>query len=122
MQILILTKKYYDLGTADGMLVSDVKYKGTVLDMTLYSGVETIEDLKKRIYSFISEILEKYKNQDINILISGHKCTTGMMRAFFGNFAVNSISSDFLKLSSKCGKYKKYEIQKNIIGLYITIE
>ncbi len=100
----------YDLGTADGLLVSDVKYTGTVPDMTLYSGVETIEDFKKRIYSFIDEILEKYKNQDINILISGHKCTTGMICAYFENFAVNTIYDDFLKLSSKCGKYKKYEI------------
>ena len=107
----------YDLGTADRMLLSEVKFTGTVPDMTIYSGVETIDNYKKRIYSFITEILEKYKNQNINILISGHKCTTGMIGAFFENFEVNTIYDDFLKLSSENGKYKKYEVQQ-IILLY----
>ena len=43
----------YDLGSADGMLMSDIKIIGTVPDMNIYSGVEKLEDYKKRIYGFI---------------------------------------------------------------------
>lgn len=35
--------------------------------------LKKIEDYKERIYSFISEIIEKYKHTDCNILIVGHK-------------------------------------------------
>ena len=65
---------------------------------------------QKRIYSFINEITEKYKNQNINILVVGHKCTTGMFSAYFDGFVVETIYDDYLKLaSSNCG-YKKYTI------------
>ena len=73
----------YDLGSADGMLMSDIKITGTVPDMNIYDGVEKLENYKKRIYSFISEIIEKYKNTDYNILIVGHKDSTGMLSAYF---------------------------------------
>ena len=49
----------YDLGSADGMLMSDIKITGTVPDMNIYSGIEKLEDYKKRIYSFIWEIIDK---------------------------------------------------------------
>lgn len=100
----------YDLGTADGMLMSEIKITGTVPDMNIYDGVEKLEDYKKRIYSFISEIIEKYKNTDCNILIVGHKDSTGMLSAYFEGFKVETIYDDYLKLaSSNCG-YKKYTI------------
>ena len=81
-----------------------------VPDMNIYDGVENVSDYKKRILSFINEIIEKYKNEDVNILIAGHKCTTGMISAYFEKFEVNSIYDDFLKLASKNGEYKKYVI------------
>lgn len=100
----------YDLGSADGMLMSDIKITGTVPDMSIYDGVEKLEDYKERIYSFISEIIEKYKNTDCNILIVGHKDSTGMLSAYFEGFKVETIYDDYLKLaSSNCG-YKKYTI------------
>lgn len=100
----------YDLGSADGMLMSDIKITGTVPDMNIYDGVEKLENYKKRIYSFISEIIEKYKNTDHNILIVGHKDSTGMLNAYFEGFKVETIYDDYLKLaSSNCG-YKKYTI------------
>lgn len=98
----------YDLGTADGMLMSEIKITGTVPDMNIYDGVEELEDYKERIYSFISEIIEKYKDVDCNILIVGHKDSTGMLSAFFEGFKVETIYDDYLSLaSSNCG-YKKY--------------
>ena len=100
----------YDLGSADGMLMSDIKITGTVPDINIYDGVEKLENYKKRIYSFISEIIEKYKNTDYNILIVGHKDSTGMLSAYFEGFKVETIYDDYLKLaSSNCG-YKKYTI------------
>lgn len=100
----------YDLGTADGMLMSEIKITGTVPDMNVYDGVEKLEHYKKRIYSFIFEIIEKYKNTDCNILIVGHKDSTGMLSAYFEGFKVETIYDDYLKLaSSNCG-YKKYTI------------
>ena len=100
----------YDLGSADGMLMSDIKITGTVPDMNIYDGVEKLEDYKERIYSFISEIIEKYKNTDYNILIVGHKDSTGMLSAYFEGFKVETIYDDYLKLSSKNAEYKKYSI------------
>lgn len=100
----------YDLGTADGMLMSDIKITGTVPDMSVYEGVEKLEDYKNRIYSFINEITEKYKNQNINILVVGHKCTTGMLSAYFDGFKVETIYDDYLKLASENCGYKKYII------------
>ena len=63
----------YDLGSADGMLMSDIKITGTVPGMNIYNGIEKLEDYKKRIYSFIGEIIDKYGETDYNILIVGHK-------------------------------------------------
>lgn len=100
----------YDLGSADRMLISEIKMTGIVPDMSIYDGVENVSDYKKRILSFINEIIEKYKDEDVNILIAGHKCTTGMISAYFEKFEVNNIYDDFLKLASKNGEYKKYVI------------
>lgn len=100
----------YDLGSADRMLISEIKMTGIVPDMSIYDGVENVSDYKKRILSFINEIIEKYKDEDVNILIAGHKCTTGMISAYFEKFEVNTIYDDFLKLASKNGEYKKYVI------------
>lgn len=100
----------YDMGEADRMLITDIKFTGTVPDMNIYNGIEKLEDYKKRIYSFIDEIMEKYKNKDGNILIVGHKCTTGMISAYFEGFKVETIYDDYLSLASSNGKYKKYVI------------
>lgn len=100
----------YDLGTADGMLLSEVKITGVVPDLNIYEGVENLFDYKNRIFNFINEIIEKYRNKNVNILVAGHKCTTGMISAYFENFKIETIYDDFLKLSSKNGEYKKYSI------------
>ncbi len=105
----------YDLGSADGMLMSDIKITGTVPDMRIYDGVENLEDYKTRIYSFINELVDKYGDTDCNILIVGHKDSTGMLSAYFEGFRVETIYDDYLKLASKNGEYKKYELKKDMM-------
>ena len=102
----------YDLGTADGLLMSDIKITGTVPDINIYEGVESLEDYRKRIYSFINELLEKYSNTDKNILIVGHKDSTGMISAYFENFKIKTIYDDYLKFATSNCDYKKYLINK----------
>lgn len=102
----------YDLGSADGMLMSDIKITGTVPDMSIYTGVENLEDYKKRIYSFINELIDKYGDSDVNILIVGHKDSTGMLSAYFEGFKVETIYDDYLKLASSNCEYKKYVLKK----------
>ncbi len=92
------------------MLLSEIKIIGVLPDFNIYEGVENLSDYKNRIFSFINEIIETYKDKEVNILIAGHKCTTGMISAYFEKFKVETIYDDFLKLSSKNGEYKKYSI------------
>lgn len=101
----------YDLGSANGIPYSEIKMTGTVPDMSIYNGVENLDDYKKRILSFISEIEKEFKNTDNNILIVGHKDSTGMLAAYYEGFEVNTIYDDYLKLASKPGEYKVYEIK-----------
>lgn len=101
----------YDLGSAHGMLMSDIKMTGTVPDMSIYDGVEKLEDYKARIYSFINELVDKYGNSNSNILIVGHKASTGMLSAYFEGFKVETIYDDYLKLASLNCEYKKYVLK-----------
>lgn len=101
----------YDLGSANGIPYREIKMTGTVPDMNIYDGVEKLDDYKVRILSFISEIEKEFKNTNSNILIVGHKDSTGMLSAYFEGFEVNTIYDDYLKLASKPGEYKIYEIK-----------
>lgn len=102
----------YDLGSADGMLMSDIKITGTVPDMSIYDGVEKLEDYKARIYSFINELVDKHGNTNSNVLIVGHKDSTGMLSAYFEGFKVETIYDNYLKLASSNCEYKKYVLKK----------
>lgn len=62
----------------------------------------------ERIYSFISEIIEKCKDTDCNILIVSYKSFTGMLSAYFEKFKVETIYDDYLKLASSNCRCKKY--------------
>ena len=72
--------------------------------------LKKLENYKKRIYSFISEIIEKYKNTDYNILIVGHKDSTGMLSAYFEGFKVETIYDDYLKLACENCGFKRFEV------------
>ena len=54
----------------------------------------------------MKEIIKKHKNKNINILISGHSCTTGCISAYFEGMPEDG---NFLKLSTKNVEYKFYE-------------
>ena len=100
----------YDLGSADNLPVSEIIMTGTIPDINLYYGVEDLGHYKKRIFSFIEEIMEKYKDTDYNILIVGHKDSSGMLDAYFNGICIESIYDDYLKYAVKNCEYKKYII------------
>lgn len=95
----------FDIGEADKMKRSEVKMSGAVPDTAVYKGVEDIHDFVKRVFSFMKEIESKYSDSKANILLSGHRCTTGCMGAYFEGFPEDGA---LLKYSSDNGQFKKY--------------
>lgn len=65
--------------------------------------IETLENLKKRVYSFLDDIILKYKNCN-NILIVTHACITSMIEQYF---LKTKSTNEILKN----GQYKKYCIK-----------
>ena len=51
--------------------------------MKIYFGVENLEDYKKRIYSFIEDLVKDNRKVNCNILIVGYKDLSGMLDAYF---------------------------------------
>lgn len=99
----------FDVGTADNQVIDEnmpLLY-GLVPDSRYYDGVEDTEHFRERVWSFLDELRSKYRNQDGNLLIAGHKCTTGCIDAYFNGMPSDG---DFFSLSSKNGKYKIYDI------------
>ncbi|MFD2611604.1 histidine phosphatase family protein [Paenibacillus gansuensis] len=98
----------FDLGNADFLKKGEVKMDGVVPDSRFYHGVEKVPNYIKRVFSFMHELHAQYTNSEVNILISGHRCTTGCIGAFF-----EGIPSDgnILKFSSDNGDYKVYSIK-----------
>jgi len=99
----------FDLGEADGLPISEIKLAGPTPDPAVYPGVEDKEEFAKRVFSFMKELEEKYGDKEVNILISGHGCTTGCIGAYF-----EGIPSDknITIYSSKHGEYKTYQFSK----------
>ncbi len=95
----------FDLGTADGLKVEEVKtVRGGLLpDPNIYSGVETPENYVDRVFDFMDELMGKFKDKDITVLICGHKCTTGCISAYIEGMPKDG---NFLRLSSANGEYK----------------
>lgn len=104
----------FNLGTADRLLKSEVKMRGCIPNPDYYQNVENIIEYKNRIFSFLDELIAKYGNTSKNILVSGHKCTTGCISAYFQEFKIENEYDDFLSLSSPNGTYKKYPTVKEI--------
>ncbi|WP_238402948.1 histidine phosphatase family protein [Paenibacillus mesophilus] len=102
----------FDLGEADGLPKSKVKMAGAVPDPSVYKGVEEIRSYIKRVFDFMREMEARYAVKELNILLSGHKCTTGCIGAYFEGIPVNGNIS---KYSSGNGEYKAYPF-KSIDG------
>ncbi|TMU87496.1 histidine phosphatase family protein [Bacillus sp. BHET2] len=101
----------YDLGEADGLLKSEVKMAGVLPNPAVYKGVERKEQYMERVFAFMNELQNRrHSLNGKNILISGHRCTTGCIGAFF-----NGVPADqnILKLSSHNGEYRQYEFNEN---------
>ncbi|TLS52210.1 histidine phosphatase family protein [Paenibacillus antri] len=95
----------YDLGEADGLKRSEVRLHGHIPDPHFYRGVEDARAFMKRIFDFMNELQSNLDMKDANLLISGHRCTTGCIGAYF-----NGLPSDgnILKYASENGGYKTY--------------
>lgn len=100
----------FDLGNADQLRREEVKMAGAIPDPNTYQGVEDINSFIKRVFNFMTELEASYRRNDLNILISGHRCTTGCMGAYFMGVPEDG---NLLKYSSDNGKYKIYQFRLN---------
>lgn len=71
--------------------------------------IETIENLKQRVYSFLDEILQKYYYCD-NILIATHACVARMIECYFTRKSDEEVQR-YYELGN--GKYKRYHIERS---------
>lgn len=81
---------------------------GLVPDSNIYKSVEDPESFVKRVFHFLSELEEKYRDKELNILLSGHRCTTGCMGAYFEGIPEDN---NILRFSSDNGDYKRYSFK-----------
>lgn len=96
----------YDLGEADHLPINELKMAGPLPDPTIYKGIEDPKCFVKRIFGFMKELENEYNKQELNILIAGHRCTTGCIGAYFEGIPADG---NILKFSSDTGFYKTYE-------------
>ncbi|QPC45870.1 histidine phosphatase family protein [Mangrovibacillus cuniculi] len=99
----------FDLGDADRILLSEVKMDGPIPDRTFYKGVENPISFLERVFDFMSELEKQVAHKEINILLSGHRCTTGCMGAYF-----EGVPSDgnITRFSSETGNFKVFTFNR----------
>lgn len=68
-----------------------------------YYGVEPLQDVQKRVYNFLDEITEKYKDKE-NILIVTHEAIAQNINSYFNK------TQDIKKFRLNTGSYTKYSI------------
>ena len=95
----------YDLGEAEGLTKSEVKMAGALPDSSVYKGIEDIKSYMKRVFSFMDDLEVAHGKSEVNILLSGHRCTTGCIGAYFEGIPEDG---NILRLSSNNGEYKVY--------------
>lgn len=81
---------------------------GAVPDSSIYNGVEETNSYVERIFGFMNELESKYGQKEVNILLSGHRCTTGCIAAYFEGIPEDS---NILRFSSNNGEYKVYNFK-----------
>jgi len=99
----------FDLGEADGLKKEEVKLAGVTPDPSVYRGVEDVHAYLNRVFEFMRELEAEHGEKEVNILISGHGCTTGSIGAYF-----NGVPEDgnITIYSSKNGEHKVYDFKK----------
>ena len=98
----------FDLGEADSLKISEVKMAGPVPNPSFYKGVEEINSFVKRVFCFMNDLENKNRDREINILLSGHRCTTGCIGAYFEGIPNDN---NILRHSSDNGDYKIYNFK-----------
>ncbi|MEF3353775.1 histidine phosphatase family protein [Paenibacillus sp. GYB006] len=96
----------FDLGDADLLHREEVIMSGSTPDPAIYQGVEDVNSYIKRVFQFMNELESMYGNTQVNILLSGHRCTTGCIGAYFLGTPEDG---NLLKFASANGKYKTYQ-------------
>lgn len=81
---------------------------GSLPDHRAYAGIENLNDFVKRVFHFMKEIEHAY-SPDHNILIVGHRCTTGCIGAYFQGIPADQ---NILRFSSDTGSYKTYSFAR----------
>lgn len=95
----------FDLGEADGLYISEVRRVGSLPDSSIYYGVEDPKEFVSRVIDFMQELEKQYGDKEMNILICGHRCTTGCIGAYFEGIPNDG---NVLKFSSDTGDFKTY--------------
>ena len=96
---------FLTLGEADRLRINEVKMAGIIPDPTIYNGVEDTGGFVKRVFDFMRELENNYGDRNVNILLSGHRCTTGCIGAYFKGLPEDG---NLLKFSSDNGNFKVY--------------
>ncbi|WP_342664057.1 hypothetical protein [Alteribacter aurantiacus] len=79
---------------------------GPIPDPSIYKGVEEPSCFINRVFDFMKEIENQYGNEKANILIAGHRCTTGCIGAYFKGIPTDG---DLLKFSSDTGDFRTFK-------------
>ncbi|TYS18666.1 histidine phosphatase family protein [Rossellomorea vietnamensis] len=103
----------FDLGEADGLRKEEAVMRGMLPDCTVYKGVEAEDAFIARVFDFLSELEKTVNDHDCNILISGHRCTTGGIGAFFIGIPEDR---NILQYSSDNGKFKTYSFDRAVFA------
>ncbi|TMW70995.1 histidine phosphatase family protein [Alteribacter natronophilus] len=96
----------FDLGEADRLKTGEVRMNGIVPDASVYPGLEDVNQFVKRIFRFMTGLEKRYRGTEKNVLIAGHRCTTGCIGAYFEGLPEDG---NILRFSSDTGKYKVYQ-------------
>jgi uncharacterized phosphatase len=98
----------FNLGEADRLKINEVQMNGIIPNPNIYNGVEDTGSFVKRVFDFMSEIENNYGNRNMNILLSGHRDTTGCIGAYFEGIPEDG---NILRFSSDNGHYKIYDFK-----------
>ena len=98
----------YDAGEADNMKFADIQtIFGIIPNPIIYKGVEDIDHYIARVYDFMDFIKTKHYNTNANILICGHRCTTGCIKAYIDGMPEDK---NFMALASDNAEVRKYTL------------
>ena len=99
----------FDVGSADGQVIDETMRLtvGLIPDTRYYDGVEDPKAFVARVFSFLDELTAKYAGRDVNVMIAGHKCTTGCVDCYFNGMPEDG---DFFSRSVKNGKCRVYDL------------